>query len=78
VPNRKLSSPSAIAGPAVSEAAWARVCEINREIAKLQREKAECVARMHAYANSTMLESERVATNAEVFQTARIPEQETK
>ena len=61
-------------GPTVYEYAWLRLSAIRHEISKLNEESRACVQRMKKYRTSTMLESERIATEAEPFQTTQLPE----
>ncbi len=67
-------TPPVALGPTVSEYAAMRYKQINREIDALRLEKAQCLARMHNYANSHELESERRASAAEVFQPNQLPD----
>lgn len=63
-------------GPTVHEAAVARMREIQKLITQLQAEKIQVVARASAYANSTMLESERIASEAEPFQVVQLSDKQ--
>ena len=63
-------------GPTVAQAALARMRECVRLIGELQVEKQECARRAREYANSSMLESERLATKAEAYQRYRLHEPE--
>ena len=64
-------------GPTVVEYAEQRIREIDKLIAELQAERQCCRGRLHLYRNSTTLESERRATEAETHQRHQIQEQRT-
>lgn len=56
-----------VAGPTVAEACESRIRTITRKIQELEDEKRLLKKRADQYAGSSMLESERVATDAERF-----------
>jgi hypothetical protein len=62
-------------GPTVAEAAALRIKAINIQIEALQDEKKACQRRQIEYADSMMLESERIASKAEAFQAKPLGEE---
>ena len=60
-------------GPTVAEYAESRLRQIEKEIRELVNERATLKLRLAKYAGSMMLESERRATQSEVFQTKQLP-----
>lgn len=61
-------------GPSVYEAAEMRIRQINRTIEELIDERRMCARRLVNSKWRNMLESERLATQAEPFQTTQLPE----
>lgn len=56
-------------GPTVAEAALAEMRRCNREIAELNNRRATALQRFQNYRHSRMTEAERIASEAEPFQT---------
>jgi len=61
-------------GPTAYEAAYSRIRGIDRQIRELRQQREYAVRRHIKYYGSTILESERIATDTEVFQTKLLPE----
>ena len=66
-------SPQPPLEPTVYEAANDRFKQVVREIQALQQERQQCLDRMAQFRWSKMLESERIATKAEPYQTTQLP-----
>lgn len=54
-------------GPTVIEATELRIRQVNQKIDELRSELRNLASRRAKYINSKMLESERIATRAEVY-----------
>jgi hypothetical protein len=60
-------------GPTVYEQTCMEIRELTSQIARLQEKKRRAVERMNKYMGSRMLESERLATQAEPYQSTQLP-----
>lgn len=61
-------TPSMLYGPTACEAARNELVSLDIEIDRLQVRRKAALLRMQRFANSTMLEAERLATASEPFQ----------